>query len=156
SAGRWPSRPMPGCPWPLAPSCRSPLPCGMVRPRTATGKNWSPSGTTCTWNSPLSLGVRIRPMNRRDFLHSVLASGSAGLLASRLWAFDAVRVDNPLGLYPARDWEKVYRDQYRYDGTFTWVCAPNDTHMCRLRAFVRNGVVLRSEQNYDHDRCGDL
>jgi nitrate reductase alpha subunit len=28
--------------------------------------------------------------------------------------------------------------------------------MCRLRAFVRNGVVLRSEQNYDHDRCGDL
>ena len=28
--------------------------------------------------------------------------------------------------------------------------------MCRLRAFVRNGVMLRSEQNYDHDRCGDL
>jgi nitrate reductase alpha subunit len=28
--------------------------------------------------------------------------------------------------------------------------------MCRLKAFVRNGVMIRSEQNYDHDRCGDL
>jgi len=95
-------------------------------------------------------------MIRRDFLKTALAACGSGLLAPRLWAFDAVSVANPLGLYPSRDWEKVYRDQYRYDSTFTWVCAPNDTHMCRLRAFVRNGVILRSEQNYDHDRCGDL
>lgn len=95
-------------------------------------------------------------MIRRDFLKSILAAGGSTLLAPRLWAFDAVSVANPLGVYPSRDWEKVYRDQYRYDSTFTWVCAPNDTHMCRLRAFVRNGVILRSEQNYDHDRCGDL
>jgi nitrate reductase alpha subunit len=26
---------------------------------------------------------------------------------------------------------------------------PNCTHNCRLRAFVRNGIVLRTEQNYD-------
>jgi nitrate reductase alpha subunit len=95
-------------------------------------------------------------MIRRDFLKAALAAGSSGLLTPRLWAFQAVSVANPLGEYPSRDWEKVYRDQYRYDSTFTWVCAPNDTHMCRLRAFVRNGVILRSEQNYDHDRCGDL
>ncbi len=95
-------------------------------------------------------------MNRRDFLTTALASGTSGLLGPRLWAFDAVSVENPLGVYPLRDWEQVYRDQYRYDSSFTWVCAPNDTHMCRLRAFVRNGVILRSEQNYDHDRCGDL
>jgi nitrate reductase alpha subunit len=95
-------------------------------------------------------------MIRRDFLKAALAAGGSGLLTPRLWAFDAVSVANPLGTYPSRDWEAVYRDQYRYDSTFTWVCAPNDTHMCRLRAFVRNGVILRSEQNYDHDRCGDL
>ncbi|MFI5456382.1 MAG: molybdopterin-dependent oxidoreductase [Isosphaerales bacterium] len=95
-------------------------------------------------------------MIRRDFLKTALTAGGSVLLAPRLWAFDAVSVANPLGVYPSRDWEKVYRDQYRYDSTFTWVCAPNDTHMCRLRAFVRNGVILRSEQNYDHDRCGDL
>jgi nitrate reductase alpha subunit len=95
-------------------------------------------------------------MNRRDFLKSALAAGGAAIQVPLLRAFDVVSVANPLGSYPARDWEKVYRDQYRYDSTFTWVCAPNDTHMCRLRGFVRNGVMLRSEQNYDHDRCGDL
>ncbi len=95
-------------------------------------------------------------MIRRDFLKAALASGGSTLLAPRLWAFDAVSVENPLGAYPNRGWEKTYRDQYRFDSSFTWVCAPNDTHMCRLRAFVRNGVILRSEQNYDHDRCGDL
>jgi nitrate reductase alpha subunit len=95
-------------------------------------------------------------MNRRDFLEAALAAGGGTLLSPALRAFDVVSVDNPLGTYPSRGWEQVYRDQYRYDSTFTWVCAPNDTHMCRLRAFVRNGVLLRSEQNYDHDRCGDL
>jgi nitrate reductase alpha subunit len=73
-----------------------------------------------------------------------------------LWAFQPLNVDNPLGSYPDRGWEKIYLDQYRYDDSFTWICAPNDTHMCRLRAFVRNGVMIRSEQNYDHDRYGDM
>jgi len=97
-------------------------------------------------------------VSRRRFLKTCLAGGGGVLLASgpRLWAFDAVRVQNPLGAYPDRGWEKLYLDQYRYDTTFPWVCAPNDTHMCRLRAFVRNGVIVRSEQNYGHDRCGDL
>ncbi len=61
-----------------------------------------------------------------------------------------------MAAYPARDWEKIYRDQYRYDSSFTYVCSPNDTHACRLRAFVRNGIILRSEQNYDVDKYADL
>ena len=97
-------------------------------------------------------------ISRRHFLETCLTATGAALVASgpQAWAFTPVSVENPLGKYPDRDWEKVYLDQYRYDSTFTWICAPNDTHMCRLRAFVRNGVILRSEQNYDHDRCGDL
>jgi nitrate reductase / nitrite oxidoreductase, alpha subunit len=97
-------------------------------------------------------------LSRRRFLETCLAAGGASLLAAgpRAWAFTPVSVENPLGQYPNRDWERVYLDQYKYDSTFTWVCAPNDTHMCRLRAYVRNGVILRSEQNYDHDRYGDL
>jgi nitrate reductase alpha subunit len=97
-------------------------------------------------------------LSRRRFIETCLSATGAALVASgpQAWAFTPVSVENPLGIYPDRDWERVYLDQYRYDSTFTWVCAPNDTHMCRLRAFVRNGVILRSEQNYDHDRCGDL
>ncbi|MEO6810341.1 MAG: molybdopterin-dependent oxidoreductase, partial [Isosphaeraceae bacterium] len=97
-------------------------------------------------------------MKRRFFLQAALAAGGSSLLTPKLRAFDVVSVANPLNgsVYPTRDWEKIYRDQYHYDSTFTWVCAPNDTHMCRLRSFVRNGVMLRSEQNYDHDKYTDL
>ena len=67
-----------------------------------------------------------------------------------------IEVGNPLGEYPDRSWERVYHDQYRYDSSFTWCCSPNDTHGCRVRAFVRNGVVMRVEQNYDHQTYEDL
>lgn len=97
--------------------------------------------------------------SRRDFLG--LLSGSAWLAVSPLDALAGALsplqdIANPLEHYPDRDWERIYRDQYRYDRSFTWICAPNDTHMCRMRAFVRNGVMVRAEQNYDNDRVGDL
>ncbi len=98
-------------------------------------------------------------MGRRSFLK--LAGGvTAGVTAVALeheLAFlqPAGGLDNPLAAYPDRNWERVYRDQYRYDDSFTFVCAPNDTHNCRLRAFVRNGVVVRIEQNYDSGRITD-
>jgi nitrate reductase alpha subunit len=95
-------------------------------------------------------------ITRRRFLEACAAGGGILLAGPQSWAFEPVSVENPLGSYPDRGWEKIYLDQYRYDSTFTWICAPNDTHMCRLRAFVRNGVMIRSEQNYDHDRYGDL
>jgi nitrate reductase alpha subunit len=96
-------------------------------------------------------------ISRREFLDTVKSTLGAGLAASfGGCALKVVQVDNPLLSYPDRDWEQIYRDQYRYDRSFTWVCAPNDTHMCRMRAFVRNGVVVRSEQNYDHARYTDL
>ena len=99
-------------------------------------------------------------VSRRDFLKvaggtaaGVLVLGQAGLALRRL---TPVSVANPLEAYPSRDWEKVYRDQYHYDSSFTYVCSPNDTHACRFRAFVRNGVVMRSEANYDVARYADL
>ncbi|GIW95004.1 MAG: hypothetical protein KatS3mg110_3045 [Pirellulaceae bacterium] len=95
-------------------------------------------------------------LDRRRFLKLCTAGGALAFTPGKGWPLEPVAVENPLAAYPSRDWERVYLDQYRYDHTFTWVCAPNDTHMCRMRAFVRNGVVVRSEQNYDHDRYGDL
>ncbi|MBI1801375.1 MAG: molybdopterin-dependent oxidoreductase, partial [Chloroflexi bacterium] len=99
-------------------------------------------------------------LTRRDFLKlsgAAAAAGTAVMLTHDLAFLQGVTdVPNPLQFYPTRDWEKIYRDQYRYDSTFTYVCSPNDTHACRLRAFVRNGVVLRSETNYDVGNYADL
>ena len=98
-------------------------------------------------------------INRRDFLKltggataGVVALGKAGLALRQL---APVSVGNPLDTYPDRDWEGVYRDQYHYDRSFAYVCSPNDTHACRMRAFVRNGIVTRIEQNYDVHRYND-
>ena len=99
-------------------------------------------------------------MTRRSFLKLAgsVAAGVTALALERELAFLQPTGDlaNPLANYPDRDWERVYRDQYRYDDSFTFVCAPNDTHNCRLRAFVRNGIVVRTEQNYDSGRVTDM
>ena len=101
-------------------------------------------------------------LNRRSFLAALAGAGAAGvqigcgLFEGAGGLESIVAVDNPLAAYPERGWESVYHDQYRYDRSFAWVCAPNDTHMCRMRAFLRNGVIVRTEQNYDVHRYGDL
>lgn len=66
------------------------------------------------------------------------------------------RIGNPIAHYPEREWEEVYRDQYSYDTAFTFVCSPNCTHACRMRAITRNGVILRTEPAYDVERYTDL
>ncbi|HSP54535.1 MAG TPA: molybdopterin-dependent oxidoreductase, partial [Dehalococcoidia bacterium] len=98
-------------------------------------------------------------LSRRDFLKlsaSALAAVGAASVLDLAYLEEATNIPNPLDSYPDRDWEKVYLDQYRYDSSFTFICAPNDTHACRLRAFVRNDVVIRTEQNYDVGTYGDL
>ena len=95
-------------------------------------------------------------VSRRDFLKlgAVATVGAASYPLLR--QFQVVEtIGNPLDAYPFRDWEHVYRDQYAYDDDFTFICSPNDTHACRLRAFTRNGVIQRIEQNYDVGRYTD-
>ncbi len=99
-------------------------------------------------------------LTRREFLKGA-ATGAMVLLADDVLAAmrllqPVAEVGNPLEAYPYRGWERLYRDQYRTDRSFTWVCSPNCTHECRMRAFVRNGVVIRTEQNYDLHRISDL
>src|SRR5437763_1115052 len=99
-------------------------------------------------------------LTRRQFLKTSAGTIAAIALADKALALTAlqpvIEVGNPLGEYPDRSWERVYHDQYRYDSSFTYICTPNDTHACRVRAFVRNGVVMRVEQNYDHQTYEDL
>ena len=96
--------------------------------------------------------------SRRDFLKTLGGLGMGAFVAPgiKLLSFDVVDVKNPLGAYPARDWEKVYRDQYKYDSTFSWVCSPNDTHACRMMAYVRNGVIIRHGSEYNNETYSDI
>ncbi len=96
--------------------------------------------------------------SRRNFLKGCLAAGGGALIGSgvKLWAFEAADVANPLAAYPHRDWEKIYRDQYGYDSTFSWVCSPNDTHSCRCLAYVRNNVITRLGSEYNNESYADL
>lgn len=96
-------------------------------------------------------------ITRRDFLKlSGMAALGAAVTQFEFKLLEPVDVLNPLAFYPQRDWETIYRNQYHYDSSFTFVCSPNDTHACRLRAFVRNGIILRAETNYDVGQYGDL
>jgi nitrate reductase alpha subunit len=97
-------------------------------------------------------------MERREFLRWLgVGTAAATELTLPLKLLAAADPDeNPLAGSVARDWEKIYRDQYAYDRSFDWVCSPNDTHACRVRAFVRNGIVTRLGNTYDYQTYADL
>jgi len=99
--------------------------------------------------------------SRREFLFRAAVAGiGTGLLADRVLAaadyLEPVKVGNPLYEYPDRDWERVYRDLYRSDSSFVFLCAPNDTHNCLLRGYVKNGVVTRISPTYGYHKAVDV
>lgn len=101
-----------------------------------------------------------RGLSRRRFLAIAAGTSAAATIDSVLLGavqmLAPVVVDNPLGQYPSREWEKVYRNLYHSDSTFTFLCAPNDTHNCLLHAHVKNGVVTRISPTYKFHLATDL
>ncbi len=100
-------------------------------------------------------------MGRRGFLFRMGAAGAGAAVLTRaaqaeLQQLGALAVDNPFKGYPSRGWEKVYRDLYKSDSTFTLLCAPNDTHNCLLTAYVKNGVVTRLGPTWKFNGATDL
>jgi nitrate reductase / nitrite oxidoreductase, alpha subunit len=100
-------------------------------------------------------------LTRRRFLTLAGAAGFGTLMsATDLFAsfrqIVAVAVPNPLEAYPNRGWERIYRSLYHTDGSYVFLCAPNDTHNCLLRAFVKNDVVVRIEPTYGYEKAADL
>lgn len=95
-------------------------------------------------------------VSRRDFLQAVGAAGFSAFAASATGAFGLETVADPLAHYPARDWERAYRDLWKYDSTFTFLCAPNDTHNCLLNGYVRSGVITRIGPTMRYGEAKDL
>ncbi|MBW1685129.1 MAG: molybdopterin oxidoreductase, partial [Deltaproteobacteria bacterium] len=95
-------------------------------------------------------------MTRRGFLEAMAVAGFGAFAASasRAWALDAI--ENPLAHYPSRDWERTYRDLWKTDSAFTFLCAPNDTHNCILEAQVRSGVMVRIGPTMRYGEATDI
>jgi len=109
---------------------------------------------------PMSRSVST-DTSRRQFLVQMAAAGAGmGAIARHvLGDVDQLKpliIDNPLFNYPNRDWERVYRDLYRSDSKFTFLCAPNDTHNCLMWAHIKNGVVTRISPTYGYGKATDL
>ena len=100
----------------------------------------------------------MKKFTRKQFL-KLSAATIAALAASKpiLAALKHIpEIDNPLEFYPDRDWEKIYRSQFKFDSTFHFLCAPNDTHNCLLRAYVKNGIITRIGPSYGYGKAKDV
>ena len=98
-------------------------------------------------------------ISRRGFLKGVAATWAvtSGASLFQLSALDAASPDiDPFSHYPSRDWERIYRDLYRTDSSFHFVCTPNCTHNCYLKAEVRNGVIVRCGPSQRYNEGTDL
>jgi len=100
--------------------------------------------------------MSARDITRREFLAAASAAGFGTLVASVSQAWGLEAIGNPLASYPDRAWERVYRDLWKYDSTFAFLCAPNDTHNCLLTAFVRSGVITRIGPTMRYGQATDL
>jgi len=100
----------------------------------------------------------MRKISRRDFLKTSAISAAGVALSSPLFAAlnFVPEIDNPLDHYPVTGWEKIYRDQFKHDSTFHFLCAPNDTHNCLLRAHVKNNIITRIGPSYGYGKAKDV
>jgi len=95
--------------------------------------------------------------SRRTFLQIGLGGMGVAMAGPAFAALGLVTdVDNPLEAYPKRGWEKLYRDIFKYDSHYHFLCAPNDTHNCLLRAHVKNDVVTRIGPSFGYGKAEDL
>lgn len=100
-------------------------------------------------------------MSRRTFIKGLSAgvatlAVNSSLIAAPLRYFKPTVIDNPLAQYPDRSWEDLYRNIFKADSHYHFLCAPNDTHNCLLKTYVKNGVILRLGPSYGYGKATDL
>lgn len=101
-------------------------------------------------------------ISRKQFLKTTLGGSAFALVSNSpvAMALDALQpaigVKNPLKHYPKRDWEKLYRNIYKPDRSFTFMCTPNCTHNCYLKADVKNDIITRVRPTMNYHKATDL
>ena len=100
----------------------------------------------------------MKKFTRKDFLKVSLSSVTGLILTKPLLTYLSFspEVDNPLDYYPDKNWEEIYRNQFGHDSTFHFLCAPNDTHNCLLKAYVKNGIITRIGPSYGYGKSKDI
>jgi nitrate reductase alpha subunit len=98
--------------------------------------------------------------SRRGFLKGLIGASvvgaAAAVKAAPLHYLKPLQIDSPLTGYPNRDWERSYRNIFHADSSFVFLCAPNDTHNCLLRAYVKNDIVVRIGPTFGYGKAEDL
>jgi len=92
---------------------------------------------------------------RRDFLKGVGTAAALGLtgvgVSEDLFRMDGLEVvDDPIGSYPYREWEDLYRERWDWDSTARSTHGVNCTGSCSWEVYVRNGQVWREDQAGDY------
>lgn len=92
----------------------------------------------------------MKKWSRRDFLKAT-AAGIGTLVARDVLALDLLApVTDPLGAYPYRGWETLYRNQYSYDYTGRSTHSMNCTGSCTWKIYVKDGIAFKEEQYADY------
>ncbi len=98
----------------------------------------------------------MNEISRRNFLKTAAATG--GVLAAKdLLALDLLLpVLDPLGDYPYRGWEDLYREQWTFDYFGRIAHSVNCTGSCTWKTYVKNGIAFKEEQFADYPEINEV
>ncbi|VVB94368.1 Respiratory nitrate reductase subunit alpha [uncultured archaeon] len=86
---------------------------------------------------------------RHDIARSLLERGARA--AKHALALDLLeKVHEPVGEYPYRGWETLYREQWKYDSFGRTTHSINCTGSCTWKVYVRNNIAFKEEQYADY------
>ncbi|MFT4921898.1 MAG: nitrate reductase alpha subunit, partial [Haloarculaceae archaeon] len=92
---------------------------------------------------------------RRSFLKGIGTAAALGVtgtsLGDEFFQMDGIEVvDDPIGSYPYRDWEDLYREKWDWDSKARSTHGVNCTGSCSWEVYVKNGQVWREDQAADY------
>ena len=94
-------------------------------------------------------------VSRRDFVKGIgvaTVAGATGATLAEDHASSLQVVDDPIGSYPYREWEDLYRERWDWDDTARSTHSVNCTGSCSWEVYVKDGQVWREEQAGDYPR----